>query len=332
MKHTKSGLALVCLMMGLAALPQFVPQTKAAEGSSGFTFKDTPGQYLDILMDGRLAGRYMYAYDKSNAKTLTETFKTYLHVYDNEGKTTLTKGSGGTFPHHRGIFIGWNKMGFNGKTYDRWHMKGGEIVHQKFTGQKAGQDEATFTSITHWNDDTGKPMIVEERTMTFRRAKAPARLMVDFVTTLNAPNGDVMLDGDPEHAGVQFRPANEVVAKETLYVFPKEKADAHKDKDYPWVGETFTLNGKRHSVVQMNHPQNPKDTLFSAYRDYGRFGAFFKAPIKSGQALKLNYRFLIADGEMPPVAFIQQQWDQFAGAPSPSPVPPISILPRPKAQ
>ena len=33
----------------------------------------------------------------------------------------------------RGIFAGWMKMTFDGKNYDRWHMKGGEIVHQKGT-------------------------------------------------------------------------------------------------------------------------------------------------------------------------------------------------------
>ena len=61
------------------------------------------------------------------------------------------------------------KIGVNGKSYDRWHMKGGEIVHQKFLDQKADHDRATFTSLTHWNDAQGKPIIEEERTMSFRR-------------------------------------------------------------------------------------------------------------------------------------------------------------------
>ena len=53
-------------------------------------------------------------------------------------------------------------------------MKGGEIVHQKFLAQKANADQAAFTSLTNWNDADGQPLLVEERTMTFRRGPIPA--------------------------------------------------------------------------------------------------------------------------------------------------------------
>ncbi len=35
----------------------------------------------------------------------------------------------------------------------------------------------------------------------------------------------------------------------------------------------------------------------------------------------LKYRFMIADGEMPPAAAIQKEWDAFAGLEEASPVP-----------
>jgi hypothetical protein len=124
---------------------------------------------------------------------------------------------------------------------------------------------------------------------------------------------------------VQFRPANEVDSQQTLYVFPKENADPRKDTDYPWVGETFTLGEQKYSVVDLNHPDNPRGTVFSAYRDYGRFGAFFKRELPHGETLTLKYRFLIADGEMPPAAMLQEAWDDFAGAAMPSAVPPITV-------
>jgi hypothetical protein len=169
----------------------------------------------------------------------------YEHVFDAEGKAPITNGGpGGLYPHHRAIFIGWNRMIFNGNSgYDRWHMNNGEIVHRKFTEQQAVPDRATFTSLTHWNDEKGAAMIEETRTMTVRRAPSPGRLIIDFMSTLKAPNGNVALDGDPEHAGIHYRPADEVVRQETVYVFPKENADPRKDLDYPWVGETCTLAG-----------------------------------------------------------------------------------------
>jgi len=287
-----------------------------ASPKAGFSLKDNPGENLDILLDGCIVARYMYAYDKSTPGRLHDTYKPYLHVFDAEGKTPITKGPGGLFTHHRGIFIGWNRIGFDGKTYDRWHMTGGEIIHQKFLEQEADADQASFTSFTHWNDETSKPIIEEERTMTIRRAPTPFRLLIEFIAKLKATDGDVMLDGDPEHAGIQYRPADEVVADETMYVFPKENADPKVDVDYPWVGETYTFNEKRYSIVEMNHPENPKDTKFSAYRDYGRFGAFFKREIKSGETLTVKYRFLIADGEMPATDVIQKCWDEFAGVES----------------
>ena len=159
--------------------------------------------------------------------------------------------------------------------------------------------------------------------MTLRPAPAPARLVVDFTSKLKAVAGDLVLDGDPEHAGCQYRPAAEVDVKQTVYVFPKEKADPKKDRDYPWVGETYTLAGQRHSVVIMNHPENPQDTRWSAYRDYGRFGAFPKVPVKSGATLTLRYQFVIADGEMLPAEAIQKIYNAYSGGNAAT--PPVTV-------
>lgn len=300
------------IWIGLGAL------LAAGAARAEFQIQDTPGDHLDVLCDGKVAARWMYAYDKAK---LGDTYKPYLHVFDADGKTTITKGPGGTFTHHRGIFIGWNKIGFDGKTFDRWHMKGGEMVQQEFLRRTAGKDQAEIQSLIHWNDESGKPIVVEERAQVVRKAALPGRLIVDFSTKLSAPRGDVDLKGDPEHAGVQFRPSSEIDPKLTVYVFPVEKATPTKDLDYPWVGESFTVAGKRYSVVDMNHPSNPKNTRYSAYRDYGRFGAFFETKIPKGGSLELKYRFLIADGEMPAADAIQKCWDEFAGKATASPVP-----------
>ena len=286
-----------------------------ARAQQGFELKDTPGQYLDVLLDGKIAARYMYAHDTSTKEKRLETYKPYLHVFDAEGKEPITQGAGGKqFPHHRGIYIGWKKIAFEGKQYNLWEMASGDIVHEKFLNQHADADSATFTSLTHWNLNKPSTTIVdEERTMTFHRAPAPGRLIIDFTSKLTAPAGDLVLDADPEHGGVQYRPAGDIVARETVYEFPVENADPHKDKDYPWAAETYTLRGHRYSVVQINSPENPKGTRWSAYRDYGRFGAFPKASLKKGESLTLKYRFLIADGEMPPVEYIQKVANEFTG-------------------
>lgn len=319
-----------CMLIAAMAVSIGLVLTSSARAAgAGFSFEDKAGQYLDVLLDGKIVARYMYAHDTSSKEKRVETYKPYLHVFDAEGKGPITQGAGGKlYPHHRGIYIGWQKLGYQGKTYNFWEMASGDIVHERFTNQKADADMATFTSSTRWlPTGSDKPVIEEERTMTFHRAPAPVRLIIDFTSKLTAPNGDVALDSNPEHGGVHYRPAGDISAKETVYVFPTAHADAHKDVDYPWVGETYALNGKKYSVVEMNSPGNPKGTQWSAYRDYGRFGAAPKAEVKSGESLTVNYRFLIADGEMPPVELIQKVDDQFTGAATPTPTPQTTVKP-----
>ncbi len=264
-----------------------------------FAISTVQESHTDIAIDGRRVARYMHAYDKSTPERLHETYKPYLHVFGVDNKTPITKGPGGQFTHHRGIFIGWNRVQSGGQSYDLWHMKGVEQVHQRFLKSETTGDEAVLTSLVHWNDKEKKPLIVEERTMKFRRLDGPGIVEIDFDTVLTAQR-DLKLNGDPEHAGVQYRPANEVDRKRTKYFFPKEDADPKKDLDYAWAGETYTLGERVYTVIHLNHPDNPKGTKYSAYRDYGRFGAFFTRDLAAKESLRLRYRFLVYTGHLPP--------------------------------
>ena len=58
------------------------------------------------------------------------TCKLFHHVYAPDG-TLLTKGLGGQFEHHRGLFVGWNRTRHNGKSYDFWHCSSWERSHQR---------------------------------------------------------------------------------------------------------------------------------------------------------------------------------------------------------
>src|SRR5438270_638518 len=44
-----------------------------ARAAEGFAFQDTPGDHLDVLLDGKIVARYMYAYDKSTKEKLDLT-------------------------------------------------------------------------------------------------------------------------------------------------------------------------------------------------------------------------------------------------------------------
>ncbi len=284
-----------------------------------YVWIDQVGSYLELLVFGKPVVRYFYEFDNSSEQRFFETGKPYLAVYDPPNDVVLTNRLGVLYPHHRGIFIGWNKTGYQGKSADFWHMKGGAQMHQRFLEFTCTKNDASVTALIHWNDLEGTTVISEARTMSIQVPSEGSDvfpLSIDFKSVLTAPTCDVELDGDPEHAGVHFRAHQEVAeraeqiakrAKEardqkrepeadpdaTVYQFHAPDINPREDTDLPWVSMAFTVGGHRYVVTQENHPDNPKPTLYSAYRDYGRFGAFFRATVKQGESLTVQYRFRI---------------------------------------
>jgi hypothetical protein len=167
----------------------------AAHAEPVYTFKDTPGDHLDVCRNGIPLVRYQYAYNNSSPEKLQETYKPIFHVMNQKGTAPITKGAGGDFTHHRGWFIGWMKITTPSGTVDRWHMKGGSIIHQKFLSQKADAKSATFTAALNWEGTTPEPILSEERTYIVTEAPAPAYVQVEMRSKLKALTGETKLDG-----------------------------------------------------------------------------------------------------------------------------------------
>jgi len=74
--------------------------------------------------------------------------------------------------------------------------------------------------------------------------------------------------------------------------------------------------GEQYSVQHINHPDNPEGTRYSAYRDYGRFGAFPTAELGPNDTLVLRYRIWVAPGELPAVDTMQKRRAAFAEPPA----------------
>lgn len=294
----------------LSAILLSINSTNAAD----FSFSDTPGDHLDILHKGKALTRYQYAYDKSTPERLHDTYKPFLHVMNAAGTAPITKGPGGSFTHHRGIYIGWMKItaaGLDG-SYDRWHMKGGSQIHKEFLLQEASDTAATLKVRILWEGNEKGPLLDEVRTFVVSKPSSNGYVQIDKTSVITAVAGDTKLDGDPEHAGLQFRPAMGIDTASTTYVFPGKDTDAKKTRDLPWLAERATIDGTRYTIAFLNHPQNPTDTPFSAYRDYGRFGGFFRTSVKSGESATFKVRFVIAEGELAPEV-IAKEAETFSG-------------------
>ena len=305
------------------------------KGGERFAFQDAPGAHLDLLFAGKPVLRTMYAFDRSTPARHHETYKVYTHVFDETGKELLTKGSGGLFTHHRGIFIGYSRTKFDGKGNDFWHLKKGEAIkHVKFLTTVGGPVLGRSVERIDWTDTAGKLAIEETRSLTAYRVAAGSILLLDFHTQLKAVNGDVDLGGDPEHAGMQYRPHNDVATanpgkkkpkpgeasgpKATNSLFHTVTADPVKDRDLPWAALSYALRGKRYAVRHMNHPDNPKGTKYSAYRPYGRFGAFASKKLAKGETLELRYRIRVDAGDLPDREKINADYAVFAAPPKAS--------------
>jgi len=258
-----SGTKLVCVWV-------LVGMIASMACGAGFSWKDTEGKYLDLLYDGQKVTRYVYDHDESSDQRTFETYKVLHHLFDETGEKLLTNGPDGVnpyaksvkFPHHRGIYIGWNKLQYDGKSYDTWHMTNGvRQIHQEFLMKRAAVDEGGSTALIHWINGEGKVMVAEERTVTVHRPTQDRIVMLDFETKLKAVNGEVFLGGYPEHAGFQYRPHDDVAKGpaevKAKYLFHEDAIDPKKDKDLPWVAMSHGLNGKQYSVLYMSHPDNP---------------------------------------------------------------------------
>ncbi|MGA0132916.1 MAG: DUF6807 family protein [Opitutales bacterium] len=307
--------------------PALLPALLLGSALMAADVRVVPNEAVDVIQDGKVVARFMTAHDVSSPEKRLETYKPYLHVFDAGGALRLTKGPGSVFPHHRGIMVGFMKITVDGKSYDRWHMKGGDQVVTSVEPTAGG-----FAAKIDWEgaSATAKPILTELRTFRFTGPEAPFYLGVEMGSTLAPDHGEAKIDGDPEHAGAQFRPSEKIDSAKTAYVYPGKDVQIHKARDLAWVAEVFTVEGRTFTALMLNHPSNPRGTAFSAYRDYGRFGAFPKGVATPDSPFKLRYKWLFAEGEIRDAAAFQQAYNAFAGTNEPT--PPLTVMPAERAK
>jgi hypothetical protein len=275
--------------------------------AKSFSWKDTAGQYADLLYDDRPVIRYMY--EPLDPARRDQTYKMYHHVYDFAGENFLTKGPGSKFPHHRGIFFGFSKCEFDGGKADTWHCSGdAHLSHDGLLASEAGPVLGRHTVAVGWHG-TGKKVFANEKRELAVYNVAGGHL-IQFASRVASAGGKVKLGGDPQHAGFQYRAAAEVgekTAKETYYLRPDGQDKPGQTRNWgkhgdthanlPWNAMSFVTGGKRYTCVYIDHPQNPKEARYSE-RDYGRFGSYFEYHIEPGKELVIKYRLWVQEGEM----------------------------------
>ena len=254
----------------------------------------------DLGAGGRLAACYEHApHDPAHH---LDTCKVYHHVYAPDGRL-LSKGTGGEFPHHRGLFLGWNDVRCGGERFDFWHCSHGETQqHAGFVdpGALSLQGLGWQAAAIDWRDGKGRTLVRERRALRATALDA-ATTQLEVMVEL-ASDEPVRLRGDPQHSGHQFRALEEFAepgAPPVRYVRPANARGGPDDvwTGCAWIAAVLPLGSGPVTVLRVEDAGNPQPVRWST-RPYGRFGATFAVDLQPGAPQRFNWRYLVALGEL----------------------------------
>jgi hypothetical protein len=248
--------------------------------------------------------------DESTKEKREDTFKVYHQLYTPDGSRLATKGLGGLYPHHRGLFFGFMKVTYDdNKTVDIWHCKDQTYQgHEKILSKEAGPVLGRHRVQIGWFGQKKEKFATEERELTAYRL--PDGTLVDFVSKVTPVKGTVKFDGDPQHAGFHFRADNEVDKNkaQTIFIRPDGVGEPGKERNWPmdkqmvnlpWDAMSFVIGNQRYTLAYLDHPANPKEARDSE-RTYGRIGSYFVTEATPEKPLLVRYRVWLQNGQMKP--------------------------------
>ena len=280
-----------------------------------FHWQDVPKNFIRLSYGSRPVMDYMdEPFDDSTIANRDRTLKVYDHLYDPEDPTRLvTKGPGGLYTHHRGLFYGFQCVSY-GTTKTQhvniWECPNAHQSQEGVLSSEAGPVLGRHLLAIDWHGPE-KSAVAEEKPVFAHEQREmtvycpPGGTMIDFVSLLKVADlGPVRLDGDPQHAGFQFRAAQEVADKtkvETIYIRPDGVGKPGETRNWdaktrdprcvnlPWKGMSFVLGDQRDTAAILDRPDNPKEARYSE-RDYGRFGSYFEYNLTKEKPLLIHYR------------------------------------------
>ena len=164
---------------------------------------------------------------------------------------------------------------------------------------------AFFEAEIEWHagkkDESGSSLLLQEVRRFEIASEKPGHAVVDATFRLTAAR-DLRLDGDLQHSGIHFRGSKELLQREdeTSYIWePPLPGNGGRviSEELKWCRFFFPIGEEWYSALEMNHPGNPVEEL--SWRNYGRFGFFFRKQLTDGETLQVKYRFVTAPASEP---------------------------------
>jgi len=281
------------------------------EGTAGYIWQEASAGEADLKFDGPVLKYVHPTLDETSPQTREQTYKPFHHVYSPDGSRIVTKGPGGKYTHHRGLYFGFNRISYgDGLTCDVWHCKApAHQAHEKVLEKEEGFVLGRHRLAIGWHGAKGEKFADEQRELTAYNAAGGQ--VIDFASVVRTAGGPIKLNGDPQHSGFHFRADNEVAestSKQTYFLRPDGKGGPGETRNWtakdpeakatmePWKVMSFVLGDKRYSVLRIEHPENPGEWR-SSERDYGRVGAYFEYEVTPKAPLEVRYRVVLKEGE-----------------------------------
>ena len=236
-----------------------------------------------VKLDGKLFTRYQKLFQN----------KPILHpVIGPTGKQMTRPLGEGDHVHHSSFWFTHGDV--NGT--DFWH-KGGQIKHKSFVEAKGGK-QATLKTLSSWNDDDGKTLGEEARSMVFDANDKARWVDVEILFTASAP---VTFGKTKEGSfGVRMWPKSTVKEGGTIINSEGQKDGAAWGKPSSWVDYYGDVKGETLGIAILNHPDSLRHPTTWHVRTYGLFAAnpFMKKELKlaAGDKFTLKYRVVFHKG------------------------------------
>lgn len=304
---------LTCVVPAVAAGEEVELKWSEQEPSDR-TFVFSDDKKTVTFMGTKVLGLEDATYDPSSKESRDLTYKVFHHVYSPRLEEPITKGPGGLYPHHRGLYFGFNKIGLDKDgqkvEVDTWHAR---KAHQESRGVQEGEMGGVFARQVievAWISEAHQP---EQEFATELREfvifPSSNMLGIQFSSRLSSKLGDISLKGDPQHAGFQFRASQKVAddtKDKTYYIRPdgigkpgkfRNWPDSKDFVDLPFHAMYFEIDEVPFTCLRLEKAENPHPTRHSE-RDYGRFGSYFEYELTEEKPLELKIQLRLKHGEM----------------------------------
>ena len=214
--------------------------------------------------------------------------------------------------HHNSVWIAHNDV--DGISF--WADTGKGRIVQKKVRYEDTDEEALIQAENAWNDDAGKTLLTETRTLRFRpQAKGEWLLVIDLKFTADKP---VTL-GKTSFGPVALRMAKTIGVHDGGGTMRNSAGGINEQaifwKPAKWVDYSGPMpGGVIEGITLMDHPANPGHPSPYHVRDDGWMGATttFAEPrtIDKDKPLALRYGLWIHSG-LPPAEAIEGQFEAF---------------------